>query len=170
MGNDQKEIHELLFRLGVTANYRGFYHTAAAVELCREDPEGLLLVTKWVYPVVAKQCHTNWKAVERNIRTVNCIIWRENRPLLEALAHRPLAERPSNARFLAILVSSLRGGSLAEHGLGQAVALPGKDHDVGVVDEPVDERGGKPVVPKYGVPLAELQVGGDDEAPALIAV
>lgn len=64
------EIHELLLHLGVTRNYKGYNQTARAVELCREEPGRLELVTKWVYPVVAAQCGTSWGAVERNIRTV----------------------------------------------------------------------------------------------------
>lgn len=100
------EIHNLLNRLGVTANYAGFFHMSCAVALCVEQPERLLLVTKWLYPEVARQCHTTWKAVERNLRTANDIIWRENRPLLEQLARRPLAQKPRNAQLLAILCAS----------------------------------------------------------------
>ena len=107
------EIYDLLYRLGVTANYTGFIHTACAVSLCVEQPERLLLVTKWLYPEVAKQYNTNWKAVERNIRTAGCVIWRENRPLLEKLAHRQLTQKPRNAQMLAILVSALEAGPLA---------------------------------------------------------
>lgn len=99
------EIYDLLYRLGVTANYTGFFHTAYAVALCAEQPERLLLVTKWLYPEVAKQYTTSWKAVERNIRMVGGIIWRENRPLLEKLAHRRLERKPRNAQLLAILAS-----------------------------------------------------------------
>ena len=73
------DIYDLLYRLGVTANYTGFFHTAYAVSLCAKQPDRLLLVTKWLYPEVARQYQTNWKAVERNIRTVGDIIWRENR-------------------------------------------------------------------------------------------
>ncbi len=164
------EIYDLLYRLGVTANYTGFFHTAYAVSLCVEQPERLLLVTKWLYPEVAKQYRTNWKAVERNIRAVSCIIWREGRSLLEELAHRRLEQKPRNAQMLAILVSSLDTGPLAVHGLGEPVALPGEDNNMGVVDEPVDEGSCEPVVTEDGVPLAELQVGGNDKAPAFIAV
>ncbi len=164
------EIYDLLYRLGVTANYTGFFHTAYAVSLCVEQPDRLLLVTKWLYPEVAKQYRTNWKAVERNIRAVSCIIWREGRSLLEELAHRRLEQKPRNAQMLAILVSSLDTWPLTVHGLGEAVALPGEDNNMGVVDEPVDEGGGEPVVAEDGVPLAELQVGGNDKAPAFIAV
>ena len=109
-------IYDLLYRLGTTANYTGFFHTAYAVSLC-----GALLVTKWLYPEVAKQYGTNWKTVERNIRTVSCIIWRENRPLLEELAHRHLEQKPRNAQMLAILASSVDTGPLVAHGLGEAV-------------------------------------------------
>lgn len=100
-------ICALLNQLGVTANYIGFFHTACAVAFCMEDPHRLLLVTKWVYPEVARAYHTNWRAVERNIRTVTRIVWQENRPLLERLARRPLARKPCAAQLLAILSSSL---------------------------------------------------------------
>lgn len=138
------DIYDLLYRLGATANYTGFFHTAYAISLCVEQLDRLLLVTKWLYPEVAKQYRTNWKAVERNIRTVSCIIWREGRPLLEELAHRHLEQKPRNAQMLAILVSSLDTGPLAVHGLCEAVALAGEDNDVGVVDESIREPNRSP--------------------------
>lgn len=103
----QVNPYPLLYSLGVTANYIGFFHTAYAVELCAQRPDRLLLVTKWLYPEVAKEYQTTWKAVERNIRRVGCVIWRENRPLLERLARRNLAQKPCAAKLLAILTSSL---------------------------------------------------------------
>ena len=166
----QTEVWDLLYQLGVTANYTGFFHTAYAVSLCAKQPERLLLVTKWLYPEVAKQYKTNWKAVERNIRTVSCIIWREGRPLLEELAHRHLEQKPRNAQMLAILVSSLDTGPLTVHGLCETVTLPGEDDDVGVVDEPVNEGRCETIVTEDGVPLTELQVGSDDKASAFVAV
>ena len=165
----QAEIYDLLYRLGVSANYTGFFYTAYAVALCAQQSDRLLLVTKWLYPEVAKQYGTKWQTVERNIRTVGNIIWRENRSLLECLAHRPLAQKPCNAQILAILSASLNA-ALPPHGLGQAVALAGEDHDMGVVDEPVNESGSEAVVPEYSIPLAELQIGGDDETFPFIAV
>lgn len=151
------DIYDLLYRLGVTANYIGFFHTACAVSLCVEQPDRLLVVTKWLYPEVAKQYQSNWKAVERNIRTVGGIIWRENRSLLEELARRPLEQKPRSAQLLAILASSL-DGPLAVHGLGE------------MVDKPVNEGGCQAVVTKYSVPLTELQVGGNDEAPTFVTI
>ena len=105
----------LLYQLGVTANYLGFKQTAYAVRLCVEEPERLLFVTKWVYPDVARRYHTNWRAVERNIRTVNHIIWRENRAYLEKLAQRPLSRKPYAGQLLAILSSALLVDDPEEH-------------------------------------------------------
>ena len=114
MDGELVSIYDLLYRLGATANYTGFFHTVYAVSLCARQPDRLLLVTKWLYPEVARQYKTNWKAVERNIRTVNAAIWRENRPLLEELAHRHLEHRPRNVQLLSILAASLDTGPPAE--------------------------------------------------------
>ena len=89
--------------LGITANYTGFFHMGYAVKLCCERPERLLMVTKWVYPEVAKHYQTNGRAVERNIRTVGKVLWEQNRPALEQLAGRPLPDKPGNAQLLAML-------------------------------------------------------------------
>ena len=107
MENMLSEACGLLCRLGVTSNYTGYSHTAYALKLCAERPERLLLVTKWLYPEVAKEYGTSWKAVERNIRTVSDVIWLKNRPLLEELAQRQLKQKPRNAQLLAILTASL---------------------------------------------------------------
>ena len=64
-----EDAYHLLHRLGATANYTGFSYLVRALQLCAEEPERLLLVTKWLYPDVAKQYGTKWKAVERDIRT-----------------------------------------------------------------------------------------------------
>ena len=96
-------ICDLLFRLGVTANYTGFFHLVYAVQLCAEQPEHLLLVTKCVYPEVAKKYQTSCWAVERNIRTVSSIMWEQKRRALEHIAGRPLTHKSSNAQLLAIL-------------------------------------------------------------------
>lgn len=100
-------LFNLLCHLGVTSNYIGFFHTMYAVQLCVECPNRLLLVTKWVYPDVAKRYGTTWKAVERNIRTVISVIWKKNHLLLENLACGTLAEKPCSAQFLAIVTASL---------------------------------------------------------------
>lgn len=116
------QIYDLLYQLGVTARYVGFFYVSYALQLCVKQPERLRLVTKWVYPDVARQYNTNWRAVARDITTVGNVIWKQNRPLLEKLARRPLKKKPENTQLLAILVS----------GLSPPDPERGKDQGVGV--------------------------------------
>lgn len=104
--NSAQEIRRLLRRLGVTENYMGFPYTVCAVQLLKEDPERLQLITKLLYPDVAARCRSTWRRVERDIRTISATAWRNNRPLLTELAGFPLARRPKNSVFLAILAEA----------------------------------------------------------------
>ena len=108
MEEKYKEIKDLLYKLGLTANYRGFFYVSYAIELSIEKEERLLLVTKWLYPEVAKRYGTNWKAVEQSIRTANCIMWWENQALREDLAGRGLEVQPLTAQLLAILAAEVK--------------------------------------------------------------
>ncbi len=104
-GHSPANIQELLYRMGVTAKYIGFFHTSCAVELAMEDPERLLLVTKWLYPDVAERYETSWKSVERNIRTATNVAWNSNPDALSEYAGFELSEKPCNSQFLAILAN-----------------------------------------------------------------
>lgn len=103
----QIRTYDLLHQLGVTANYTGFFHTACAVAMAKQQPDRLLLVTKWLYPDIARQFGTTWQCVERNIRTVISLAWARNRKRLEELAGYPLEKKPSVGQFIAILVYHL---------------------------------------------------------------
>lgn len=110
---DITEVYDLLYRLGITGNYMGFFQTAYAVYLAVRQPERLILVTKWLYPEVAKHYKTTWTSVERNIRTVAGIAWNSNRSYLEHLARKPLNCRPAPSCFLSILTMHFQCDSIA---------------------------------------------------------
>ena len=162
MENQYRNIYDLLQQLGVTANYTGFCQTAYAVQLCMESSERLRLVTKQIYPDVAKQYRTSWAAVERNIRTAGNVIWKQDHSLLEQPAGRKLPYKPGLAQLLAILTYTLLSphcaGPLPVHGLGEPVAFTREDHDMGTVNQAVNEGRSEVVIPKDRVPLAELQI------------
>lgn len=103
-------IYRQLYRLGVTANYVGFFYVSQAVFLSLRQPERLLLVTKWLYPDVAAHYGARADAVERGMRTVVAAVWRENRERLQALAGEPLERKPTVSRFLRILTGSFEEG------------------------------------------------------------
>ena len=104
------KIYGALYRIGIFANYKGFFYTARAVELCARQPERLQLVTKWLYPEVAAYYHTTWQAVERNIRTVVAVAWRRNPYLISQMSlSLSLTRRPTPKQFLAALVQNISG-------------------------------------------------------------
>lgn len=102
-----ERIYDLLYRLGVTANYKGFFHASYAVHLVVQQPEQLLMITKWLYPNVAKHYHTTVRAVERNVRTVIDVAWMHNQPLMSELARYPLTRKPKAAQFISMMVAYL---------------------------------------------------------------
>ena len=101
------ETFYLLHKLGITANYSGYFYTATAVALVHRQPDRLLLVTKWLYPDIARQHKTTWQCVERNIRTVIALAWERNPALLADLAGYPLANKPNVGQFIAFLSYNL---------------------------------------------------------------
>ena len=106
MCNDQifKKAAHLLCRLGITANYIGFYHTVYAIMLAVKEPERLQLVTKWLYPDVATAYSTNTDNVRKNIDRVCRLAWERNPELLSEFAYFDLKKKPGTSEFLAILV------------------------------------------------------------------
>lgn len=101
-------VYSVLRQLGITANYTGFFHASYSVLLAMENPQRLLLVTKWLYPEVAKRYHTTAGAVERNIRTVVLRAWQLNREILEQIAGCSLETKPTVAQFISILSTYLQ--------------------------------------------------------------
>ena len=108
---EQKEklapVYGVLCHLGLSANYRGFYQMAWAVQLAQAEPGRLLLVTKYIYPDVARHCGTTQTAVERNLRTAVKVIWKADTPLLRKVVGEVPKEQPCTARFLALLTAYL---------------------------------------------------------------
>lgn len=96
-------IKTVLYEMGVSEKYVGFFYILYAVELYIDRPDRLMFVTKEIYPDVARRYQTNWQAVERDIRTVRNVIWDQGRERLEELAGAPLKEKPCTAQILAIL-------------------------------------------------------------------
>lgn len=102
------EAYKLLLRLGITSKYRGYHHAAYSIFLCVQQPDRMLLTTKYVFPEVAKYYHTNWQSVERNIRTVIAVCWKTHPDLICDLCNYKLTHKPCVKEFIAILSTYLR--------------------------------------------------------------
>lgn len=102
-----KKMEQMLYFIGLTPNYKGYRQLVQALQIAAEEPGSLELVTKWLYPAVARKCGTNWKAVERNIRTMIQIAWQTTPERLEVLSGYPVKKKPKPAQFLAFLTHYL---------------------------------------------------------------
>lgn len=97
------EVYRLLLRLGLSPCQVGFYYTAHAVALAAWEPERLLLVTKCLYPTVAKRFGVTSEAVERGLRASIQAAWEAEPGAVQALSPAELTRRPRAARFVALL-------------------------------------------------------------------
>lgn len=105
------KIQKLLYSIGLTANYTGYRQMMVALEIAVEEPEALRMVTKWLYPETARRCGTNWKAVERNIRSALRRTWNNSKHTLEQMTGYAFDDMPTPAQFLAILAYGLSDGN-----------------------------------------------------------
>ena len=64
-----KQIGNLLFDLGISPHLKGFRYLKCAIEIAIEDFDSVDMITKILYPEVAKVYKTTAGAVERAIRT-----------------------------------------------------------------------------------------------------
>ena len=97
----------LLCRLGITANYDGFYQTVYAVELAVAAPEKLQSVTNFIYPEVAEKYNTSPDNVRKNITKIRDIAWERNPQLISEMAMHEIKKKPGTSEFLAILVINI---------------------------------------------------------------
>lgn len=98
--------HLALKKLGITPNYIGFHQILSAVEFVHREPNALFSVTKTLYPAIAKEYGTTWKAVERNIRSIVSMAWDRNPALVRELAGYPLKSKPKAAQFISMLIDT----------------------------------------------------------------
>ena len=105
MKNERKNVERLIRHLGVTTKYKGLRYLcdAVAMTIDAERSGDRVMVTKDIYPVVAKKHHTTIFAVEQNIRTVSRVLWERNPKRLVRMAGYSLFDRPTNSELIDIL-------------------------------------------------------------------
>lgn len=100
-----KMIQDILNELGITRRYKGFAHTAYAIQLAVADEDRLCYVTKEIYEATALHFGSTWSCVERNIRTIVARAWQINQPFLGEMARYPLSSPPTASEFIEIISS-----------------------------------------------------------------
>lgn len=122
--NVPAEVHSLLYQLGLTANYTGFFHTAYSIYLAACAPHRLNEAAGHLYADVAEQFSTSPAAVERSIRMSVTRVWQRDPDRLDQLFAHPLTSKPSNLEFLSALAAQPSLSALHEiAGPGPAVKI-----------------------------------------------
>lgn len=97
------DIYTLLYQMGIGPNQITFYYVACATRLVIEDPENLLLITKRLYPEVAKRCGAKRGAVEHGIRHAIDRLWYNYPDAFKQELGVAISKRPTPAEFLIMI-------------------------------------------------------------------
>jgi len=106
------EVTRIIHEVGIPAHIKGYLYLREAILLVIDDVELLGLVTKELYPSVARKYKTTPSRVERAIRHAIEVAW--NRGNINAIhrifSHTVSKERgkPTNSEFIAMVADMLR--------------------------------------------------------------
>jgi two-component system response regulator (stage 0 sporulation protein A) len=100
-------IDNILQTLGITKLYSGYHLIKRAVNLAVEDETRLLSFRDSIYVEMAKEEGSNWKNIERNMRTAIKHAWELNPSYIAKLAGYELTKQPSVSEFVAYLAGAV---------------------------------------------------------------
>ena len=110
--NVEVEVSSLLHDLGIPSHVRGYRYIRDGVMLLYESSSMVNLVTKDVYPIIAKKYDTTTTRVERAIRHAIEISWmRGDIKLMEDLFGNSIdfdRSKPTNAEFLTTIADKFK--------------------------------------------------------------
>lgn len=108
----------VLHQLGISKSYSGYDYILYAFELIEQDENVLTGITKILYIEIASEFHTSHICVERNIRKVIEVIWKNQKSnhalLLKIFGSNFLESKPSNKEFLELLYAYIKSHNLFE--------------------------------------------------------
>ena len=100
----EKEISDFLKSIGIPTNILGFKYLKTAIVIVLENPFATL-VTKEIYPEIAKKYKTRSSCVERNIRTaIKHFFDNADSEIYDKLFRKSRTKMPSNSEFISTVV------------------------------------------------------------------
>ena len=94
----QNEVQKIVRQFRVTSRYKGYLLIIDATILYLE--KDFIQITKDIYPVLAQKYHMSTTSIERNIRTIIEICWRNDRRAVQNLFGYELTKCPTNSEFI----------------------------------------------------------------------
>lgn len=110
-GNIEYIVTEILQRLGIPPNLKGYHYLRRAIVLCVMTPELQTCITKQLYPAVASEFKATASRVERAMRHAIEIAWENNDGSMISIlgnATRYRNKKPTNSEFIATITDRLR--------------------------------------------------------------
>ena len=102
-------VEKTLRRLRITGKLLGLRYLVYAVTETVKDPNRTQLITKDLYPDIARIFHTEAKRVERAIRSAVEVCWNSaGRYELAQMAGYRLDKRPTNTEFIDLVAAYIR--------------------------------------------------------------
>lgn len=108
----EEEVSETLISLGVPAHIRGYQYLRDAIMMAVQNKDVLNLVTKVLYPAVARMNNTTPGRVERSMRHAIELSWaRGDREAIADMFGYPVASKhgkPTNSEYVALIADKIR--------------------------------------------------------------
>ena len=103
------KIDDFLFYCRIGRRYKGYRYIKYAIDLINEmEEDEIYLITKDIYPSIAKKFYTSTTVVESDIRTVVRHLFNEQKDILKPIFGYIPNKCPSNAQFLDALAFTYR--------------------------------------------------------------
>ena len=99
-----QKIYGTIRKLGAISTYRGFQFLADAIKFAITHQHKRIMITKDIYPYVARKYETTNMNVEHSIRIVINACWTKNKDGFEEIAGYPLNHKPTNSEFIDMVV------------------------------------------------------------------
>lgn len=106
--NLEFEISDMLQKIGVPANIKGYMYLGEAIEMVIKDRTLLGSITKRLYPDIAKVYDTKDSRVERSIRHAVDVAWNKGNKDFRDGIFGINSTKPTNSEFVAIISDKIR--------------------------------------------------------------
>ena len=107
----ESRVTSLLHNIGVPANLKGYYYLRSAIIMSVNDKSNLEMITKKLYPDLAKEYSSTSSRIERSMRHAIEVAWQRGDPdiLYKFFGYTVSAykSKPSNSEFIAMLADNI---------------------------------------------------------------
>ncbi len=106
---EKDAVKQTSIQLGLTPSRISTQYVIEAIKMCMETPENYGLLTKVIYPEIAKKHDATPASVERNIRSAVSQVKKRNTLLSQKIFAHLASEKITNSEFLSLVTEHVMG-------------------------------------------------------------